>query len=179
MIEPVCNYGPCVLALSALSSDTTCANVNDVCTVCMEDCQTLYDDIISNCDETVSGYIAIATLNNHLPFEYYVQCIATYVFIYNVLFIQPSAEYGSVISNLCNAFTNTEDRCVIAYSAINETCLMFLELGINAACTGTCGNQLATAAVACTSTVSFKIAIHVPSYIYSYLATFISLCHCV
>ena len=49
---------PCGVTLSALESDTTCANATDANTVCMGTCRVLYDDIINNCDATVSVLIA-------------------------------------------------------------------------------------------------------------------------
>ena len=88
-------------------------------------------------------------------------------------FIQTSATFSSLISTLCSGRTNTEERCVITGNAINDVCLILLRLGDNSTCTGTCGNQLATAAAACTNTVSYKIRIRVSSYIA------IPLCHCV
>ena len=77
-------------------------------------------------------------------------------------FIQTSATFSSLISTHCSGGTNTEDRCVIAGNTINGTCFTLLGLGDNSTCIGTCGNQLATAAAACTTTVSYnKMHVHV------------------
>ena len=51
-IDTVC--GPCGMALSALGSDTTCINATDANTLCMGTCRGLYDNIINNCNATVS-----------------------------------------------------------------------------------------------------------------------------
>ena len=67
-------------------------------------------------------------------------------------FMQISAEFNTTIKTVCN-------RCGIARGTINDTCLTLLGREDNATCTGTCGNQLAVAAAACTTTVSCKIAI--------------------
>ena len=44
----------CQQALSDLNSDFTCASSIDPPTVCMGACRTLYDNVISSCDNTVS-----------------------------------------------------------------------------------------------------------------------------
>ena len=62
-------------------------------------------------------------------------------------FMQISAELNTTITTVC-------DRCGVAGGAINDTCYTSLQLGNNVTCTGTCGSQLATAAAACTATVS-------------------------
>ena len=45
----------CLNAQTALVNNPTCASAVDAATVCMGTCRTLYDDIISNCDDTVSS----------------------------------------------------------------------------------------------------------------------------
>ena len=44
----------CQQAQTALFADATC-NSTDAATVCMGTCRTLYDSVISNCDNTVSS----------------------------------------------------------------------------------------------------------------------------
>ena len=44
------------MAQSALSSDTTCVNATYFPTLCTGRCRTLYDDVISSCDNAVSIY---------------------------------------------------------------------------------------------------------------------------
>ena len=44
------------MAVLALAADNTCAAATDVSDICMGDCRTPYDNIINNCDATVSEY---------------------------------------------------------------------------------------------------------------------------
>ena len=47
----------CTQAVTAFSTDATCSTAittPDTDTLCMGNCRTLLDDILSNCDETVS-----------------------------------------------------------------------------------------------------------------------------
>ena len=45
---------PCGMAISTLSSNT-CINATDANTLCMGTCRTLYDNVLSNCDNAVSS----------------------------------------------------------------------------------------------------------------------------
>ena len=52
MIDSFCS--PCGMAQAALSSNTDCIGVTDPNILCMGTCRTLYDAIISSCDNEVS-----------------------------------------------------------------------------------------------------------------------------
>ena len=97
----------------------------------------------------ISSYIAMC------------QHTATYL-LTMCCFIQISAEFNITISTFCSGGTNIGDQCGIAGAAIDDACLTSLGLEDNMTCTGSCGSQLATAAAACTTSVSCKIAVHVP-----------------
>ena len=79
--------------------------------------------------------------------------LASYVL--NYCFMQAAAAYRTAIDTYCDGGTTTEDACDIAGDAIGEECLAPLVSGDNATCIGLCGSQLATAAAACTTTVSY------------------------
>ena len=83
--------------------------------------------------------------------------------------MQISAEYNATMSTVC-------DRCGVANGTINGTCFASLQLGNNAACTGACGAQLATAVAACTATVSCKIAIHALCICNYIIAIYVATC---
>ena len=71
---------------------------------------------------------------------------------------QTAATYTSAINTLCGGGTSAPpDACDIAGDLIDEACIASLGSGDNSTCSGTCGSQLATAAAACTTTVSYKI----------------------
>ena len=74
----------------------------------------------------------------------------------NYYLLQTASLYISTINTLCNGGTTTapRDACDVAGDLIDEACIASLELGDNSTCTATCGSQLATAAAACTTTVS-------------------------
>ena len=62
-ISALCDGGgdACTMATTALLSNTACASATDANTICTGMCRDLYNDIIDNCDATVSGYDNIAT----------------------------------------------------------------------------------------------------------------------
>lgn len=74
--------------------------------------------------------------------------------------MQISAGFNTTISTVCSGGTNTGDRCRTAGEAIGNACFASVQLGNNATCTGACGGQLATAAAACATSVSCKIAVY-------------------
>ena len=53
-LQLVSSQTACLDAQTALSSDLTCVSASDAATVCMGQCRTLYDNIISSCDNAVS-----------------------------------------------------------------------------------------------------------------------------
>ena len=57
VIDTLC--GPCGMALQALAANTACtaafsSGTADASTICMGTCRNLFDDIIGNCDASVS-----------------------------------------------------------------------------------------------------------------------------
>ena len=59
-ISALCGGGntgdACTDAATALASNSACATATDANTICTGTCRDLYNDIIDNCDATVSGY---------------------------------------------------------------------------------------------------------------------------
>ena len=57
-ISALCDGGgdACTAAATALASNTACATATTANDICTGTCRDLYDDIIDNCDATVSGY---------------------------------------------------------------------------------------------------------------------------
>ena len=60
VISTLCDGGTtgdaCLDAQSALASSTACASATTANDICTGTCRDLYDDIIDNCDATVSGH---------------------------------------------------------------------------------------------------------------------------
>ena len=68
--------------------------------------------------------------------------------------MQTSAGDNATVDDLCDDITTTADACDTTTEAVDDACFTLLGLRDNSTCTGTCGSQLATAAAACTTTVS-------------------------
>ena len=63
-VQLVSSQTPCLDAQTALSSDLTCVSATDAATICLGGCRSLFDDIINNCDTTVSEYSQLLTAYN-------------------------------------------------------------------------------------------------------------------
>ena len=67
VIDSLC--GPCGMAQQAVLANPTCASSTDPSIVCMGTCRDVYDNIISNCDASVSG-LNYLQLYSYLPSSY-------------------------------------------------------------------------------------------------------------
>ena len=49
------NSGACIAAADALAENNACATATDAAIICTGTCRDLYDDVIDNCNATVSA----------------------------------------------------------------------------------------------------------------------------
>ena len=152
MIDSLCN--PCGMAQAALAANTDCVTGStNASTICMGTCRNLIDDIINNCNASVSEpkYLAIAIATAKRPIIY-LQC-----------YLQIASNFNASISVLCNG--NTGDACTTAQTALatNAGCAAaFATADTSAICMGACRSLFDDIISNCDAAVSLY------SYNYTY-----------